>query len=93
MLAVSCDSRAAVDAMNEAAAKHGGTADINARQDYGFMYNSSLADPDGHILGGDVDGPGRGAAGRRKAGLKRDRAPAMAARFPRYREGGFFKGP
>ena len=49
MLAVSCDSRAAVDAMNKAAAKHGGTADINARQDYGFMYNRSLADPDGHI--------------------------------------------
>ncbi|MBA1142221.1 VOC family protein [Mesorhizobium neociceri] len=49
MLAVSCDSRAAVDAMNEAAAKNGGTADINAQQDYGFMYNRSLADPDGHI--------------------------------------------
>jgi hypothetical protein len=76
MLAVSSDSRAAVDAMNEAAPKHGGTADINAQQDYGFMYNRSLADPDG----------------RREAGLKRDRAPAMAARFPRYREGGFFKG-
>lgn len=48
MLAVSCDSRAAVDTMNEAA-KHGGTADINAQQDYGFMYNRSLADPDGHL--------------------------------------------
>jgi len=47
MLAVSCDSRAAVDAMNEAAAKHGGTADINT-------------------------------AGRRQAGLKRDRVPAIA---------------
>jgi len=33
----------------EAAAKHGGTADINSQQDYGFMYNRSLADPDGHI--------------------------------------------
>jgi len=29
MLAVSCDSRKAVDAMNEAAAANGGTADIN----------------------------------------------------------------
>jgi predicted lactoylglutathione lyase len=35
--------------MNEAAAKHGCTADINAQQDYGFVYNRRLADPDGHI--------------------------------------------
>jgi uncharacterized protein len=49
MLALSCDSRAAVDAMNKAAAAHGGTADINPAQDLGFMYNRSLADPDGHI--------------------------------------------
>ncbi|EPC03317.1 hypothetical protein L861_17390 [Litchfieldella anticariensis FP35 = DSM 16096] len=37
MLAVSCDSREAVDAMNAAAAEHGGTADINLIQDIGFM--------------------------------------------------------
>ena len=49
MLALSCDSREAVDAMNEAAAANGGTADINPVQDHGFMYNRSLADPDGHI--------------------------------------------
>lgn len=49
MLAVSCDSRAAVDAMNAAAAKNGGTADINPVQDLGFMYNRNLADPDGHV--------------------------------------------
>jgi len=49
MLALSCDSREAVDAMNEAAAANGGTADINPVQDPGFMYNRSLADPDGHI--------------------------------------------
>jgi predicted lactoylglutathione lyase len=49
MLALSCDSREAVDAMNEAAAANGGTADINPAQDHGFMYNRSLADPDGHI--------------------------------------------
>ena len=49
MLALSCDSRAAVDAMNAAAAANGGTADVNPRQDHGFMYNRSLADPDGHI--------------------------------------------
>jgi predicted lactoylglutathione lyase len=33
MLALSCDSREAVDAMNEAAAANGGTADINPVQD------------------------------------------------------------
>lgn len=49
MLALSCDSRVAVDAMNEAAAAHGGAADINPMQDLGFMYNRNLADPDGHI--------------------------------------------
>ena len=49
MIALSCDSREAVDAMNKAAAANGGTADINPVQDLGFMYNRSLADPDGHI--------------------------------------------
>lgn len=49
MLALSCDSRAAVDAMNEAAAANGGTADINPAQELSFMYNRNLADPDGHV--------------------------------------------
>lgn len=49
MLALSCDSREAVDAMNEAATDNGGTADVNPVQDLGFMYNRNLADPDGHI--------------------------------------------
>lgn len=49
MLALSLDSPAAVDAINEAAGKHGGTADINPAQDHGFMYGRSLADPDGHV--------------------------------------------
>ncbi|HEY4068077.1 MAG TPA: VOC family protein [Burkholderiaceae bacterium] len=49
MLAISCDSRAAVDAMNTVAAAHGGTADVNPMQDMGFMYNRNLADPDGHV--------------------------------------------
>jgi uncharacterized protein len=49
MLALSCDSRESVNAMNEAAAANGGTADINPAQDHGFMYNRNLADPDGHI--------------------------------------------
>jgi predicted lactoylglutathione lyase len=49
MLAVSCDSRDAVDAMNQSAATHGGTVDINPVQDLGFLYNRSFADPDGHV--------------------------------------------
>lgn len=49
MLAVSCESREAVDRMNEAAANHGGTADVNPPQDLGFLFNRSLADPDGHV--------------------------------------------
>jgi uncharacterized protein len=49
LLCVSCDNRDAVDTMNKAAAANGGTADINPKQELGFMYNRSLADPDGHI--------------------------------------------
>jgi predicted lactoylglutathione lyase len=49
LLAVSCENREAVDAMNELAAANGGTADINPVQDLGFMYNRNLADPDGHV--------------------------------------------
>ena len=50
MIALSCDGRTQVDAMNDAAAKNGGTADVNPAQDLGFMYNRNLADPDGHIF-------------------------------------------
>lgn len=49
MLALACESRQAVDAMIEAAAARSGTADVNARQDLGFMYSRSLADLDGHV--------------------------------------------
>jgi uncharacterized protein len=49
MLALALDSRAAVDVMNQAAAAHGGQADINPVQDLGFMFNRNLADPDGHV--------------------------------------------
>lgn len=49
MLAISCDSREAVDRMNDAAVRHGGTADVNPKQDLGFLFNRSLADPDGHV--------------------------------------------
>lgn len=49
LLALSCESREAVDEMNKAASANGGTADINPVQDLGFMYNRNLADPDGHV--------------------------------------------
>jgi predicted lactoylglutathione lyase len=51
MLALTCNSREAVDAMSNAAAAHGGTPDINPIEDHGFMYTRDLADPDGHALG------------------------------------------
>ena len=49
MLAITCEDRRAVDAMNAAASANGGKADINPPQDHGFMYNRDLADPDGHV--------------------------------------------
>lgn len=51
MLSLSLDSRAAVDAMNEAAAAHGGRADVNPVEEHGFMYGRDLADPDDHLWG------------------------------------------
>ncbi|MEZ6134258.1 MAG: VOC family protein [Pirellulaceae bacterium] len=49
MLCLSCDSRDTVDKLNDIAATNGGIADINPQQDYGFMYNRNVADPDGHV--------------------------------------------
>lgn len=49
MLAISRADRAAVDAIVETAAAHGGRADCNPKQDLGFMYGRSFEDPDGHI--------------------------------------------
>jgi predicted lactoylglutathione lyase len=51
MLSLSMPSRDAVDAMNRAAAAHGGQADANPVEDHGFMYTRDLADPDGHLWG------------------------------------------
>lgn len=50
-LALALDSRKEVDAMIEAGAAHGGTADVNPVQDHGFMYGRDLLDPDGHVWG------------------------------------------
>ena len=49
MLSLALGSRDAVDAMNQAAAAHGGQADVNPAEDLGFMYTRDLADPDGHM--------------------------------------------
>lgn len=49
MLSLSLESRAAVDAMNEAAAAHGGQGDVNPMEDLGFMVTRDFADPDGHL--------------------------------------------
>jgi uncharacterized protein len=49
MLALSSDSRDAVNAMADVAGKAGGAADVNPPQDYGFMFGRSFEDPDGHV--------------------------------------------
>jgi uncharacterized protein len=48
LLCISCDDRAAVDRMVDAAAANGGAADPGPRQDMGMMYGRSFTDPDGH---------------------------------------------
>jgi predicted lactoylglutathione lyase len=49
LLCMSEDSRAGVDRVIDAGAAADGRGDPNPRQDYGFMYGRSVADPDGHI--------------------------------------------
>lgn len=51
LLALSMESRAAVDALVEAAAAAGGIADIRPVRDMGGMYSRAFADPDGHGFG------------------------------------------
>lgn len=50
LIALSRDSREEVDAITEAAAAAGGTADVREKQELGFMYGRSFADPDGHVF-------------------------------------------
>jgi predicted lactoylglutathione lyase len=49
LIALSADSRAAVDAILERASAAGGRADPNPVQDMGFMYNRQVEDPDGYV--------------------------------------------
>ncbi|MFC4667107.1 VOC family protein [Seohaeicola nanhaiensis] len=48
MTALQLDSRAAVDAMVEAAVAAGGSV-FRAAEEHGFMYGRSFCDPDGHV--------------------------------------------
>ena len=48
-LAFTCESRNEVNALVEAVRANGGTADVNPPEDHGFMYQRTIADPDGHI--------------------------------------------
>jgi uncharacterized protein len=49
MVALSQDSRAAVDTFAEAALKAGGS-EPKAAQDMGFMYSRTFNDPDGNVI-------------------------------------------
>jgi len=49
LIALSVDSRDAVNATLTRAAAAGGRADPNPVQDHGFMFNRSVEDPDGYV--------------------------------------------
>lgn len=50
LLALSCDSRDAVDSIAKAAGAAGGKSDEREPMDLGWMYNRTFADPDGHTF-------------------------------------------
>ncbi len=50
LVALSLESREAVDAFAGVAARAGGKADIRPPQDLGFMFSRSVEDPDGHVF-------------------------------------------
>jgi predicted lactoylglutathione lyase len=50
LLCISCDSRAAVDAITEAALAQG-SREPSPKDEYSFMYGRSFEDPDGHMWG------------------------------------------
>ena len=50
LIALSRESREAVDSITEAAAAAGGRADVRPAQDMGWMYGRSFEDLDGHIF-------------------------------------------
>lgn len=50
LVALSCESRAEVDALTAAAIAHGGKA-LHDPEDMGFMYSTAFEDPDGNGFG------------------------------------------
>jgi uncharacterized protein len=48
-LALNCESKAEVDQLVEVGGASGGAADANPPEDHGFMYQRTIADPDGHV--------------------------------------------
>lgn len=48
-IALTCESRDEVNRLVDTGAAHGGTADVNPPEDHGFMFQRTIADPDGHI--------------------------------------------
>ena len=50
LIALSCDTRAEVDALTEAALKSGGR-ELHEPEDLGFMYSRAFEDPDGNGFG------------------------------------------
>ena len=50
LIALTCDSRDAVDAIVGAAAKSGGRADVRELMDLGWLYNRAFEDLDGNIF-------------------------------------------
>ena len=48
-LAITVDSKDEVNRLVDAGAAAGGTADVNPPEDHGFMFQRTVADPDGHI--------------------------------------------
>ncbi len=50
LIALTCNDRAAVDAMTETAVANGGTDNEKVQDMDGFMYGRSFCDPDGHVF-------------------------------------------
>ncbi len=48
-LALRCETKDEVNRMVDCGAANGGTADVNPPEDHGFMFQRTIADPDGHI--------------------------------------------
>jgi uncharacterized protein len=48
-IALTCNTKDEVNHLVDAGAASGGAADVNPPEDHGFMFQRTIADPDGHI--------------------------------------------